>query len=241
MKLVVRLVAPLVAVLVTGVAAVAVAAPAPDAKLRKVYPDVAADASVCVKEKTAMDVAALDYNFLVGEWQRDVALNRKKSLSDEDLRKSARRMYEAGITLIEARYAEAQCRLKAGNDGKKVCKALVLDLHAMLDELPLYQELLTLAEADWNAVKDKANVPEADRKLAEKNYEVAKRRLKGAEDFIAAQRKAIANNAACQGFPVERPVEDKPVQPAPPDDPGDDTPGHPLPTATVAPPLPAQP
>jgi hypothetical protein len=249
MKLVVKLVAPLVAVLLAGVAAVAVAEPT---DVRKVYPEVAADTTVCIAEKTAMDVADLEYQKLVRKWRRDLAANQKnKSVSDEDVRKAARKMYEAGIKLIELKYAEAKCRLKAGNDAQKVCKALVLDLHAMLDALPMRKELVALAEADWNAVKDNPKIPAEERDEAETNLKIAKRLLKGLEDLIADKRKEIAAEPACKGFPVERPVEDKPVQPAPPDDgddeqpappdkPGDDVPDYPLPKATVAPPMPAQ-
>lgn len=209
MKLVVKVVTPLVALLVAATAAVAVADPV---ERKEPYPEVPANATVCLDEKLEVTKQDTQYQFQLRKFQRATRLFNLGNMGAEEYRKIERELHEVAIKLNAAVYKEAACRNREGNDAKKACVALVLELQAMVDELPMRKELERLAAADFAAVKGKGSVSVEEQDRLETAAKVAEIERKQLEQRIADKRKAVEANPACKDFPIDRPVK----KPAPP-------------------------
>lgn len=205
MKLLVRIVAP-VAVAIATAATVAVAAPiAPPTP----YPNVPANADVCKVEKLEIQKQQAKYDLAKGNYDRTKQLYDRGSASAEQLRTDEAALHNAAIALNNAKYAEAACRNNKGNDPKKACIGLSLELNRLTDELPLRQELERIARANYDMMLNLARQGTASAEqvaTAKAAWEVAQAERQQVQQKIIDQREAIAANPACRDYPSERPT-----------------------------------
>ncbi|MFT7835990.1 hypothetical protein Q5530_07545 [Saccharothrix sp. BKS2] len=204
MKTLLRVLLPVVAV----VAAATVALAAPVAPTTP-YPQVPANANACLVEKLEVDKQQLLHDQAKRHYDRIKALFDRNAASASDLRAAERALHQAAIALNNARYAEAACRNRLGNDPRKECVALSLELNRLLDELALRRELERLAKAHYDAVLALAGSgavsgEEVDR--ARTAWEVAKLERQQLEQRVTDVKKQLADNPACKDYPSIRPT-----------------------------------
>jgi outer membrane protein TolC len=226
MKLLVKIVAP-VAVAIATAAAVAVAAPiAPTTP----YPEVPANADVCKVEKLEIQKQQAKYDLAKGNYDRTKRAYDSGSASIEQLRTDEAALHNATIALNNAKYAEAACRNNKGNDPKKVCIGLSLELNRLIDELALRVQLEAIARANYDSVLALAQKGVASAEqvaTAKAAWEVAQAERQQAEQKITDQREAITANPACRDYPSERPAPTSTTTPPPSSPPSTSTPPAP--------------
>ncbi|MFE2752721.1 hypothetical protein ACFXGA_12065 [Actinosynnema sp. NPDC059335] len=227
MKTLLRVLLPVVAVV--AAATVAFAAPVPPTTP---YPAVPADARACLVEKLEIDKQQLLHDQALRHYERIKALHENNAASAGELRAAEQALHQAAIALNNAKYAEAACRNNLGNDPKKECVALSLELNRLLDELALRQELERLAKAHYDAVLALANSGAASREeldRAKTAWEVAKVERQQVEQRITDAKKKLADNPACKDYPSVRPT---PTPTSTPTSAPTTTSGAPTPTTT---------
>lgn len=203
MKLLIKIVLPMV-VLFAAATAVALAAPiAPTTP----YPNVPANADVCLVEKLEIQRRQLEYDAAVTDYNRVRRLYERHAASASELRAAERAVHLAGIQLNNAKYAEAACRNNLRDDPNKACITMSLELNRLIDELPMRRELERLARADYDAaVRAGSAVAPAELERLRLAAQVATIERQQAEQRITDQRARIAANPACREYPSERPT-----------------------------------
>ncbi|MGX7826074.1 hypothetical protein ACTG9Q_13375 [Actinokineospora sp. 24-640] len=229
MKAVVRLVGLLI-VLIVG-ATVAMAAPVPSTSP---YPEVPANAEACQAEKLEVQRQQLLADQARTDYDRAKRLYERGAGSLADLRAAERALHLATIALNNAKYAEAACRNRQGNDPKKACVELSLELNRLLDEKALRKALEDLAKAEYDTIlrlynQGAASASEVER--ARLAWELAKIDSAQLDLKITAAKKALADNPACKDYPSIRPT---PTSTTPPTTtPSTTTPTTPTPTTPL--------
>jgi hypothetical protein len=225
-----RILLPVVAVV--AAATVALAAPVPPTTP---YPQVPPNGNACLVEKMEVDKQQLLHDQARRHYDRIKALFDRNAASASDLRAAERALHQAAIALNNAKYAEAGCRNALGDDPKKECVSLSLELNRLLDELAPRQELERLAKAHYDAMQrlaDSGAVSREELDRAKTAWEVAKLERQQVEQRIADAGKRLADEPACEGYPSTRPTPTSTTVPSPtatPTTPGSTT----YPTSTV--------
>ena len=205
MKIVIKVVAPIL-LLLTAAATIALAAPITPTDP---YPNVPANPDVCQVEKLEIQKAQNEYNTAKDDYARVLELWRRGSAAIGDVRAADRAVQLAGIKLNNAKYAEAKCRNEKGNDPKKVCIDLSLELNRLTDELAMRKVLEQLASDDYAAgleLARKGAISPSDLAKLKLAYDNAVLDRKQVEQKIKDQKAAIAANPACTDYPSERPT-----------------------------------
>ncbi|GAA1303979.1 hypothetical protein [Saccharothrix xinjiangensis] len=230
MRTLLRILLPVVAVV--AAATVALAAPVPPTTP---YPQVPPNAGACLVEKMEVDKQQLLHDQAKRHYDRIKALFDRNAASASELRAAEKALHQAAIALNNAKYAEAACRNGLGNDPKKECVSLSLELNRLLDELALRQELERLAKAHYDAMlrlADSGAVSREELDRAKTAWEVAQLERQQVEQRIADAKKQLADKPGCKDYPSIRPTPTSTTIPTPtatPTTPGSTT----YPTSTV--------
>ncbi|QFZ21515.1 efflux RND transporter periplasmic adaptor subunit [Saccharothrix syringae] len=237
MKRLFRVLLPVVAVI--AAATTALAAPVPPTTP---YPEVPPNADACRVEKLEIQKQQLLHDQAKREYERIKALVPSNAASVEELRTAERALHLAAIALNNAKYAEAACRNKLGNDPKKECVGLSLELNRLLDELALRKELERLAKESYDAALALLGSGAVSREEVERRktaWEVAKVERQQVEARIEAVKKQLADNPACKDYPSTRPTPTSTTPTSTP--PSTTSPGTTAPTTTTTQPTTTQP
>jgi hypothetical protein len=200
MKLLIKIVAPVAVVITAAAITLAVTASA------DVYPVVPANPNpdVCRAERIEIQIQELQ----LAQARRE--LDRLRGLSTAtpaQLNGAARIVAEAEIRVNSARYAEADCRNRMGNDPNKACITLALELNRLIDELPFRRTIEQIAAAEYARILPlpRSVIPAEELERARLAADVARLQREQTEARITAQRALIAATPACRDFPSERP------------------------------------
>jgi len=209
MKLIVK-VGTAVVVLCTAMTAMAVAAPMPPTTP---FPDVPANATVCLDQKDNIERQQIMYTYAKAVYDRANRANLAGAGAQADLRAAERALHLVEIALNKAKYDEAVCRNDQGNAANKVCVALALEYNRLVDEAPIRAALEALAKADYDAAVAGQNAGAGDADTVDRtkrDWDLSKLDTGQNARWITEARAKITGNPACQGFSFDRP------QPAPP-------------------------
>jgi hypothetical protein len=220
MKLIVK-VGTAVVVLCTAMTAIAVAAPIPPTTP---FPDVPANATVCLDQKDNITRQQIMYTYAKAAYDRANKADLTGVGAQADLRTAERALHLVEIALNQANYDEAACRNDQGNAANKACVALALAYNRLVDEAPIRAALATLAKADYDAAVAAQNASVGDQDTVDRtkrDWDLSTLDVRQNTRWIGEARAKITGNPACQGFSFDRP------QPAPPP--------RPVPTSTPQP------
>lgn len=229
MKLIVKVGVPVV-VLFATMAAMAAAAPVPPTTP---FPDVPANATVCLDQKDNIARQQIMYTYAKAAYDRSNKGNNAGVGAQAELRAAERALHLVEIALNQANYDEAACRNDQGNAANKACIALALQYNRLIDEAPIRAALEALAKADYDAAvaNQAAGVGDQDTvDRTKRDWDLAKLDTRQNTRWTGEARTKITGNPACQGFSFDRP------QPAPPPRPVPTSTTPPTETATTTPP-----
>jgi hypothetical protein len=214
MKLIVK-VGTAVVVLCTAMTAMAVAAPVPPTTT---FPDVPANATVCLDQKDNINRQQIAFTYAKAVYDRASRANLAGAGAQADLRAAERALHLVEIALNKAKYDEAACRNDQGNAVNKVCVALALEYNRLVDEAPIRAALEALAKADYDAAVAAQNAGVGDVDTVDRtkrDWDLAKLDTSQNTRWIAEARTKITGNPACQGFSFDRPATAPPPREVP--------------------------
>jgi hypothetical protein len=229
MRLVVKIVVPVV-VLFAAMAAIAAADPVPPTTP---FPDVPANATVCLDQKDNIERQQINYTYAKAAYDRANKGVNAGAAAQAQLRTAERALHLVEIALNQANYDEAACRNDLGNAANKVCIALALQYNRLVDEAPIRAALEALAKADYDAAVAAQAGGAGDQDtvdLTKRDWDLAKLDTRQNTRWTGEARTKITGNPACQGFGFQRP------QPAPPPRPVPVSTTPPTDTVTTGPP-----
>lgn len=207
MKLAVKVLTPLVALLFAATAVVAVADPYP---LTEPDSRVTVNNNACVAEKISINQAQGDYNIALDAYRRaKLAYDRVQNPAiAAALRDAEQQLHEAQIKLTNAKFAEAACRNNLSNNPDKACLALVLELQRLKAELPLRQALQRITATKLKLAQDsfdRGGISQQELNVYVNAAKTAVSNQQAVEKALAAQEKLIKDTPACRAFPTTPP------------------------------------
>ncbi|MEO3810337.1 hypothetical protein ABGB17_15150 [Sphaerisporangium sp. B11E5] len=227
MKLVIKVAAPLAALLLAAGgagASVAVAAPLPP---KDPYPAVKIDTTICKLEALRVKKAQIRRDFAAKRYDRAADALAKGVGSRDDFRKAETDLAKLDIELTDAKYAEASCQLNKGVKPKQSCEAMSLELNRLLDQLANRKKLEEAAKDAYERAKTVPKPVVEQLEILDEAARIAEIERQETEQAVQDQRDLIKADPACKDFRSERPE----VLPSPREvPPGNDGPPAPAPT-----------
>jgi hypothetical protein len=206
MKLVIKVTAPLVALLVAAGAAVAMAAPAPP---KDPYPAVKIDPNVCKVEALRVRKAQVRRDFSAKRYDRAEDGFNRGVISEDAFNAAVKDLAARDNELIDAKYAERSCQLNKGAKPKQSCEAMSLELNRLLDKLPNFQKLEDRAKKDYQKAKEArergGSISAEQLEALDEAQRIAELDRQETEQAIQDQRDLLKADPACKDFPSERP------------------------------------